>query len=182
MHDDVLPHVFLNFEHLLAMLALELLVTVNLQVILQLLAGGQSLTADMTNVRILLGLCVFPGHMGLQPLPSFTFVVTLVAVHCGVAPLVQPQVVLSLERLVAYVANPGGFDLLRLLRYEVVVDSGNWFTAEDHLEVSTQFFHYQTDLTNLADTMTETETETERAGEIILLLSNQLGTFLLVVQ
>ena len=155
MHDDVLLHVFLNFEHLLAMLALELLVTVNLQVGLQLLAGTDRLTADMTNVRILLGLGVFPVHVRLQLLSPFTIKVTLVAVHFVVALLVQRQVVLSLDRLVANVAHPGGVRLVGVLRPDVVVDGSDWFAAgvaEEHLEVNTQMFHYKRTLIFLVRT------------------------------
>ena len=170
MHDDVLLHVFLNFEHLLAMLALELLVTVNLQVRLQLLAGTDRLTADMTNVRILLGLGVFPVHVRLQLLSPFTIEVTLVAVHFVMALLVQRQVVLSLDRLVAagHVAHPQSVLLLRVLRPDVVADSSDGFAAgcavEHLLEVNTEMFHYQGPLVLLV--------RTERAGDFILPLSN----------
>ena len=108
MHHNMLPQVFINLKSLLTKLALKLLFTVNLEVRLQLLAGAHRLAADMTNVRILLDLWVFPRHVRLQPLPSFTLELTLVAVDGDVTLLVQRQVVLSLDGLVAAgdVAHP----------------------------------------------------------------------------
>ena len=125
MHHDVLLQVFLNPERLLTKLALKLLLTMNLEVRLELLTGADRLAADMTNVRIFLGLRVFPGQVGLQALSSFTLELTLVAVHGVMTLLVQLQVVLRLDRLVAagYVAHPHsvlfaeGSNLIGPLRY-----------------------------------------------------------------
>ena len=141
VHDDVLLQVFLNFEHLLTLIALKLLVTVYLKVRLELLAGAHRLAADMANVRVLLSLGVFPVDMRLQALSSFTIEVTLVAVHGVVTLLVKRQVVLRLDRLVTDVAHPRRVRLDGVHRPDVVADSCDGFAAgvapEHRLEVNT---------------------------------------------
>ena len=87
---DVSLQVLLNFERLLALLALKFLIAVNLEVRLQLLTGTDNLTANMTNMKIFLVLRVFTVDMPLQPLPSFTTEVTLIAFQYVVTLLVQP--------------------------------------------------------------------------------------------